>query len=52
MLVLIVNNIDYSHSIVKIYTSIKAKWSKCPICEKYSNKVHGYYVRTISICIN
>ena len=45
---LIVNNIDYSCSIVKIYASIKAKRSKCPICEKYSNKVHDYYTRTLS----
>ncbi len=48
MPVLIVNNIDYSCSIVKIYASIKAKRSKCPICEKYSNKVHDRYTRTIS----
>lgn len=48
MPVLIVNNIDYSCSIVKIYASIKAKRSKCPKCEKYSNKVHDYYIRTIS----
>jgi len=48
MPVLIVNNIDYSCSIVKIYASIKAKRSKCPKCEKYSNKVHDRYTRTIS----
>ncbi|MEE9362256.1 MAG: ISL3 family transposase [Cellulophaga sp.] len=48
MPVLIVNNIDYSCSIVKIYASIKAKRSKCPKCEKYSNKVHDHYTRTLS----
>ncbi len=48
MPVLIVKNIDYSCSIVKIYASIKAKRSKCPKCEKYSNKVHDYYTRTLS----
>ena len=48
MPVLIINNIDYSCSIVKIYASIKTKRSKCPICEKYSNKVHDHYTRTIS----
>lgn len=48
MPVLIVNNIDYSCSIVKIYASIKAKQSKCPICGKYSNKAHDHYTRTIS----
>ena len=48
MPVLIVNNIDYSCSIVKIYASIKTKRSKCTICEKYSNKVHDHYTRTIS----
>ena len=48
MPVLIVNNIDCSCSIVKIYASIKAKRSKCTKCEKYSNKVHDHYTRTIS----
>jgi len=48
MPVLIVNNIDCSCSIVKIYASIKAKRSKCPKCEKYSNKVHDHYTRTLS----
>ncbi len=48
MPVLIVNNVDYSCSIIKIYTSIKAKRSKCPICEKYSTKVHDHYTRTLA----
>jgi len=45
---LIVNNIDCSHSLVKIYASIKAKRAKCPVCEKRSNKIHDRYTRTIS----
>lgn len=45
---LIVNNIYYSYSLVKIYASIKAKRAKCPVCEKYSNKIHDHYIRTIS----
>lgn len=45
---LIVNNIDYSNSPVKIYASIKAKRAKCPVCEKHSNKIHDHYIRTIS----
>lgn len=45
---LILNNIDYSYSLVKIYTSIKAKRAKCTVCEKHSNKIHDYYTRTIS----
>lgn len=48
MPMLIVKNIDYSCSIVKIHASIKAKRSKCPICRKYSNKVHDHYTRTLS----
>jgi transposase len=48
MPVLIVNNIDYSSSIIKIYASIKVKRSKCPICRKYSTKVHDHYIRTVS----
>ena len=45
---LIVNNIDYSYSLVKIDASIKAKRAKCPVCEKHSNKIHDHYTRTIS----
>ena len=44
----IINNIDYSCSIVKIYASIKAKRSKCPLCGRHSNKVHDHYTRTLS----
>ena len=45
---LIVNNIDCSHSLVKIDASIKSKRAKCPVCEKHSNKIHDRYTRTIS----
>lgn len=45
---LIVNNIDFSYSLVTIYASIKAKRGKCPVCEKHSNKIHDHYTRTIS----
>ncbi|WP_084299316.1 transposase family protein [Dyadobacter tibetensis] len=45
---LIVNNIDYSFSLVTIYASVKAKRGKCPVCEKHSNKIHDHYTRTIS----
>jgi len=44
----IVNNIDCSHSLFKIYATIKAKRAKCPVCEKHSNKIHDRYTRTIS----
>ena len=43
-----VNNVECTCTSIKIYASIKGKRAQCPICRKYSNKVHDYYVRTIS----
>ena len=43
-----VKKIEYNNSILKIYTSVKAKRSRCPICGKFSNSIHDHYTRTIS----
>lgn len=43
-----INNIEYNHATVKIYSSFRTKRAHCPICGKYSNKVHDHYLRTIS----
>ncbi|MFC2090778.1 ISL3 family transposase [Bacteroidota bacterium] len=40
--------IEYSDNTIRIYATIKSRRSKCPICGKYSNRVHDYYIRTIS----
>ena len=42
------NRIEYSNTTVWINASIKTNRSKCPVCGKYSNKVHDHYTRTIS----
>ena len=40
--------IDYSDDIIRIYASIKTRRSKCPLCGRYSKRVHDYYYRTIT----
>jgi len=40
--------IEYSDNIIRIYASIKSRRSKCPICGRYSKRVHDFYFRTIS----
>lgn len=42
------HEIEYSDSIIRIYASIKSRWSRCPSCGKYSKRVHDYYYRTIT----
>jgi len=39
--------IDYSDDIIRIYATIKSHRSKCPVCGRYSKRVHDYYYRTI-----
>lgn len=40
--------IDYSGDLIRIYASIKSHRSKCPLCGRYSKRVHDYYYRTIT----
>jgi len=40
--------IDHSDGLIRIYASAKSKRSKCPLCGKFSNRVHDYYFRTIA----
>ena len=40
--------IECSESTIRIYAAIKSHRSKCPVCGKYSKRVHDYYFRTIS----
>ncbi len=40
--------IDYSDDIIRIFATIKSRRSKCPVCGKYSKRVHDYYFRTLA----
>ena len=40
--------IEFSDSTIRIYATIKSRKSKCPVCGKYSRRVHDFYFRTIS----
>ena len=40
--------IDYSDDILRICSSINSRRSKCPLCGRYSKRVHDYYFRTIT----
>ena len=40
--------IDYSDDILRICASINSRRSKCPLCGRYSKRVHDYYFRTIT----
>jgi len=40
--------IEYSDNIVRIYASVKSCRLKCPLCGRFSKRVHDYYIRTIS----
>lgn len=40
--------IEYADNTIRIYATIKTRRSICPVCGKYSNRVHDYYIRTIS----
>lgn len=43
-----IHKIENNESVIRIYASIRSTRSRCPICGKYSNRVHDYYFRTIS----
>jgi len=43
-----IQKINYSDDIIRIYASIKSRRSKCPLCGRYSKRVHDYYFRTIT----
>jgi len=43
-----IQKINYSDDIIRIYASIKSCRSKCPLCGRYSKRVHDYYFRTIT----
>jgi transposase len=45
---LIIQKIDYSDFMIRIYASVKSRRSKCPVCGRYSRRVHDYYFRTLS----
>ena len=40
--------IDYSGDILRICASIKSHRSKCPLCGRYSKRVHDFYLRKIT----
>ena len=40
--------IDYSDDVIRIYASIKSRRARCPVCGRYSKRVHDYYFRTIT----
>jgi len=40
--------IEYSDNTIRLYATIKSRRSMCPVCGKYSNRIHDYYIRTIS----
>ena len=40
--------IEYSDNNIRIYASFKSRGSRCPLCGRYSNRVHDFYYRTIS----
>jgi transposase len=43
-----IQKIEIYESVNRIYASIRSTRSRCPLCGKYSNRVHDYYFRTIS----
>ena len=43
-----IQKIENYESVNRIYASIRSTRSRCPLCRKYSNRVHDYYFRTIS----
>ena len=43
-----IHKIENYESVIRIYASIRSPRSRCPLCGKYSNRVHDYYFRTIS----
>lgn len=43
-----IRKIENYESVSRIYASIRSPRSRCPLCGKYSNRVHDYYFRTIS----
>lgn len=42
------NKIEYVETTVWIHASIKSNRSRCPICGKYSKRIHDFYIRRIS----
>ena len=42
------NKIEYVETTIWIHASIKSNRSRCPICGKYSKKIHDHYIRRIS----
>lgn len=43
-----IQKIENYESVNRIYASIRSNRARCPLCGKYSNRVHDYYFRTIS----
>ncbi len=43
-----IQKIENFERFCRIYASIRSPRSRCPLCGKYSNRVHDYYFRTIS----
>jgi len=43
-----IRKIENFENVSRIYASIRSARSRCPLCGKYSNRVHDYYFRTIS----
>jgi transposase len=43
-----IQKIENYESVNRIYASIRSPRSRCPLCGKYSNRVHDYYFRTIT----
>jgi len=43
-----IQKIENYESVSRIYASARSPRSRCPVCGKYSNRVHDYYYRTIS----
>lgn len=42
-----VRKIECTESTIRIYAEVKSSRSKCPICGKFSKRVHDYYFRRI-----
>ena len=40
--------IEYDDTTIRVYASIKSNRARCPICGKYSKKIHDHYIRTIT----
>lgn len=43
-----IQKIENYENVSRIYASARSPRSRCPVCGKYSNRVHDYYFRTIS----